>query len=253
MKKWWKKLLGAFLIVLLAVGGYIVYELNFKTYETADKEVKEITDSEYEIDLPDITESSSASDNQESPEDSNLAQISEKDTSTNSKTPDDPGQSGNKSSEAPAKDINRVSTISNKKTEASESIKENGTHNIPNAEQVPSVASIKSKYEPVFESLEAQANSKINSLAAKAFNEYIDKKQNKEQVSYGYFYTKYTSAAETLEANTDSAFNMVYSALQADLKRNGFSPSHAVGFKEQYDETKKERKNALLKKATSAL
>ena len=256
MKKWWQKLLGAFLIALLAAGGYIVYELNFKTYETADKEVKEITDSEYEIDLPDTTAPAEVRKDQEKPEHSAITSNIDNSESSNSATLMEKGQSGNESRNIEPLKQNITETTPIGKTEAinsTTSVSKRGTSNISNSVPTPSVTSIKSKYEPVFESLEAQANSKINHLAAKAFNEYIDKKQNKEQVSYGYFYNKYTSAAETLESNTDSAFDMVYSALQKDLKENGYSPSHASSFKEQYEKTKTERKNALLKKATSAL
>ncbi len=52
MKKHWKKIVSIFLVLILAVGGYFLYEFKFKTYDTADKKVEKITKSKYDIQLP---------------------------------------------------------------------------------------------------------------------------------------------------------------------------------------------------------
>jgi hypothetical protein len=99
----------------------------------------------------------------------------------------------------------------------------------------------------------AQANTKINHLASLAMNEYINKKSNGEDISYVYFLNKYRDAAGSIEDNTDQTFTVVYHALQKDLKSNGYNADAADVYKETYEQTKKERKNALMKKALSCL
>ncbi|MBX0313275.1 hypothetical protein [Planococcus glaciei] len=55
MKKHWKKITLILAAVLLSVGGYLVYVLQFKEYETADENVEKVTKETIEIDLPDDT------------------------------------------------------------------------------------------------------------------------------------------------------------------------------------------------------
>lgn len=55
MKKHWKKITLVLAAVLLSVGGYLVYVLQFKEYETADENVEKVTKEKIEIDLPDDT------------------------------------------------------------------------------------------------------------------------------------------------------------------------------------------------------
>lgn len=111
------------------------------------------------------------------------------------------------------------------------------------------VATIKERYRPSFESLESQANGKINALVGRAISEYKEQKASGEKISYSYFITKYKTAGETLEAKTDQAFNRLYGALQQDLKKHGFDPNEAADIRAAYESSKKERKNALISSA----
>lgn len=113
----------------------------------------------------------------------------------------------------------------------------------------PTVATIKEKYRPSFESLQAQANSKINALVAHAIQEYRDMRASGEEISYSYFLTKYKTAGEALEAKTDQAFETIFSAMQEELKENGFDPNEANDVRDAYEAAKKERRKALLSSA----
>lgn len=93
----------------------------------------------------------------------------------------------------------------------------------------------------------------MNSLIAQAYKEYSNEQLKGDSISYMYFYQKYTTASSDLESNTNAAFNKIYKALQEDLKKNGFSPSHAESFKEEYEAAKKAREDALLSKVKEAL
>ncbi len=115
------------------------------------------------------------------------------------------------------------------------------------------VETIKEKYRPSFESLESQADGKINALAGHAISEYKEKKANGEKISVNYFLTKYKTAGEALEAKMDQAFEQLYGALQKELKANGFSPDEAADIRSSYEAGKKERKNALLSSALDKL
>jgi molybdopterin converting factor small subunit len=121
-----------------------------------------------------------------------------------------------------------------------------------NKEEI-TVKDIKDLYRPSFENLQAQANEKINGMINVAIEEYSTKKSNGESISYTYFLRKYSAAGNDLERNTDNAFQIIYSALEKDLKKHGFSPSHANEFKEEYENAKKARESALIEKAKSAL
>ncbi|MCX8003169.1 MAG: hypothetical protein N2661_11390, partial [Anoxybacillus mongoliensis] len=74
-----------------------------------------------------------------------------------------------------------------------------------------------------------------------------------QSVSFNYFFVKYNTAAQELEAKTDAAFNIIYNALENELKKNGFSPNHAKEFREIYEQQKSAQRNALLKKALNKL
>lgn len=115
------------------------------------------------------------------------------------------------------------------------------------------VETIKEKYRPSFDSLESQADGKINALAGHALSEYKEKKASGEKISVNYFLTKYKTAGEALEAKTDQAFEQLYGALQKELKANGFSSDEAADIRSSYEATKKERKNALLSSALDTL
>jgi ABC-type cobalt transport system substrate-binding protein len=119
--------------------------------------------------------------------------------------------------------------------------------------QKVTVQQIKNEYRPVFESLQEQANGRLNTLVGHAESEYHAKKASGEKIRVGYFISKYKSAGESLEANTDKVFNIVYSALQRDLKKNGYKANEAKEFKNQYETEKDALRDILFSKVKERL
>lgn len=237
MKKAWKYILISLLVLILGAGGTIYYFLNVKTYEVADEEIEEITESEYQIELPKLdTPSTTTNGSGTTEEAANSGDGSEEGTGTT-----------NEGSQTNTESSNSTETTTN-----NSSTSNNNTTTKPTTSEI-TVATIKDTYRPVFESLESQANAKIDSLVSRAFSEYSAKKDNGESISFAYFYQKYTSAGRALESKTDESFNYIYSSLQNDLKKHGYSPNHAQEFKEQYENAKSARESALLNKAKEAL
>lgn len=251
MKKF-KIFLIVALVVILVGGGYLLYMFKFKEYDVADEEVTEIVSEPYKVELPDgstilidengeiieeTTEgnkitTSSANTN------SNGGTTNGSTNSSNGQTSDQStGSSGNTNNSS----SNNTSTGNNKNTGS------NAGNNNTNAPTT--VASIKDKYRPSFEGLEAQADSKINALIGRAMSEYSTNKANGEGVDFGYFYNKYMSAANGLEANTDTIFNAVIGAVEKDLAANGYDKSYAQSFRDEYEATKKARRDSILSKA----
>lgn len=275
MRKVWKIFISLVLFLLVGGAGTAFYFLEVKSYEVADKAVEEITETEYDIILPDENGSveieekmEGANDSSEKTEaniqDNEIQTSSTKDGSTvNSSTPGQASstQASQKSTSAVA--VSGKTDDSSTADASSTSVgKQSANAKEPQSKQEKSrtnkpeeitVASIKQKYYPSFEYLQLQANEKINSLVSQAYGEYTDKKTNGESISISYFYQKYSTASSELENNTDAAFNIIYSALQNDLKKNGFSPSHADSFKSEYESAKKTRETALLNKVKEAL
>lgn len=217
-------------IIVAGVGGYVYYIINVKTYNTADKKVSEITEEDYNIDLPNDKPAA-------------------KDT-------------------VPPSDNISLDSDASETQEPSASSKENKTENQPTAEiksssnpnsHSPSkskkvtVQQIKNQYRPVFESLQEQANGRLNLLIGHAESEYHTKKANGEKIRVGYFVSKYKSAGETLEANTDKTFNIIYSSLQSDLKKNGYKANEANEFKDQYETEKDALRDSLISKVKERL
>jgi ABC-type cobalt transport system substrate-binding protein len=243
MKKAWKYILISLLAIILIAGGTIYYFLNMKTYKVADEEVEEITESEYQIELPKLDTPSPSTSSDTPTEDEKTSEGAAEDTTGEGTTNED-----SKSTTSSNNSKNTGSTTTNNN-------KPNSTSN-NNSTETPTeltVATIKDTYRPVFESLEAQANAKIDSLVSRAIGEYRSKKDSGESISFGYFYQKYTSAGRALEGKTDETFNFIYSSLQSDLRKYGYSPNHAQEFKEQYENAKSARESALLNKAKEAL
>lgn len=118
-----------------------------------------------------------------------------------------------------------------------------------NQPQTMTVAQIKEKYNPVFASLEAQAEGRLNSLISRAKAEYSEKQASGE-VDYGYFYRKYSSAAANLEASTDAAFYSTLSVVQNVFVANGFNKSYAADYETQYKQRKADRRSELMSKVT---
>lgn len=120
-----------------------------------------------------------------------------------------------------------------------------------NPDKKDSVATIKGKYQPTVNSLQGQVDGKINSLIGRAKTEYSTKKANGESVNYAYFYNKYMSAAEGLEAQTDAVFRGVVNSLEKDLQANGYDKSYSKSVTDEYEAQKKARRDSIMKKAMS--
>jgi ABC-type cobalt transport system substrate-binding protein len=242
MKKMWKIILSILLIIILAAAGTIYYFLNVKTYDVADEKVEEIIETEYEIILPDDIEGEATSNLNNPSEENNNKSGSAEGTSienTNDKDSTEDKEINNKPGN---------STVTSKPDQTKEP-----TDKTTQDSTEVTVKNIKDKFRPVFQSLESQASNKIDALVSVGFGEYQDKKTNGKSISYSYFYQKYTAAGRDLESKTNSAFEYIYTALEKDLIKHGFSTTHGKVFREQYEETKKEREAALLNKAKEAL
>ncbi|SER71271.1 hypothetical protein [Psychrobacillus sp. OK032] len=221
------------LVIILGAGGYLLYMFKFKEYDVADEEVSEIVADPYKVELPDgstliideqgevVVEETGSSEN-----------------NTNTVTTSGSANSEKLAGKTAGSSTDLTSTENNT----------SGTTTTSSNEK-PTVASIKDKYRPALEGLEAQADSKINALIGHAVSEYNGKKANGEKVDFGYFYNKYTAAAGNLEASTDTVFYAVIGAVEKDLAANGYDKSYAQNFKDEYEATKKARRDGILKKA----
>lgn len=274
-------LLSALAIILIGVG-YIVYVFQFKEYEVADDEVAEIMENPYDITLPNGTKlkldgeepsdgkdsgSTSAADDKpgdkttaDGSSSSETAGESKTDSSTTTGTDgaESGGTAGNsttgstdKSSTATADQPAGDKTNSNKtdsKEPASKPAANGNTGSAVPGKQA-TVSTIKGKYKPTINELQSQVDGKINSLIGRAKNEYATKKANGESVNYAYFYNKYMSAAEGLEAQTDAVFNGVVSSLEKDLQANGYDKSYSKSVRDEYAAQKKARRDSIMNKA----
>ena len=251
MKKF-KIFLIVLVMILLVGGGYLLYMFKFKEYDVADEEVSEIVAEPYKVELPDgstilIDEKGdiieeTTEENKISASSANTNSVNETSDGTNDSS------SGKTSDQSTSISSNNSSDSSNAKATENENNPSGNTNNTNNSAPT-TVATIKDKYRPSFEGLEAQADSKINALIGRALEEYSSKKASGEGVNFGYFYNKYMSAANGLEANTDTIFNAVISAVEKDLAANGYDKSYAQSFRDEYEETKKARRDSILSKA----
>lgn len=219
MKRILMYVLLVFALLLLGGGGYALYVFKFKEYDVADPEVKEIVEDPYVLTLPDGTEIVIDKDGEI---------IKETKPKEESSDDENAGEDEEKSDE-----------------------EQNPSTDEPAKKQ--SVADIKQKYMPTLKGLEAQANGNINALINKAIGEYQAKKKKGEKIDFGYFYNKYMSAASSLEANTDAAFNSIITLVEKDLEANGYDKGHAQSLRDEYEAAKEERRSNLLKKAKEAM
>jgi len=246
------------LVIILVGGGYLLYMFKFKEYDVADEEVTEIVSEPYKVELPDgstilIDENGEII---EETTEGNKIPTSSANTNSNSETTNGSanssnGQTSDQSTTDSSGNTNNSSNNTNGNTSPgnNSNTENNNNNNNTNANAPTTVASIKDKYRPSFEGLEAQADSKINALIGRAMEEYSGNKANGEGVDFGYFYNKYMSAANGLEANTDTIFNAVIGAVEKDLAANGYDKSYAQSFRDEYETTKKARRDSILSKA----
>lgn len=231
------------LVIIVGSGSYLLYEFKFKTYDVADEEVSEIVEDPYILELPDGSKITMDKDGNVIEDYSSTQTVSNEGTTNDGESSEQiatSGQQGSKGSNDSSKGGSEGSNDSSGNSEETTS----GGSTAP-----ITVASIKDKYRPSFEGLEAQADSKINALIGRAMSEYSTNKANGEGVDFGYFYNKYMSAANGLEANTDTIFNAVIGAVEKDLAANGYDKSYAQSFRDEYEATKKARRDGILSKA----
>jgi len=243
------------LVIILVGGGYLLYMFKFKEYDVADEEVTEIVSEPYKVELPDGS-TILIDENGEIVEETTVGSkipTSSANASSNSGTADGStnssnGQTSGQSTTGSSGNTNNSSSNNNTSGTNTNTGSNTGNNN-SNTNAPTTVASIKDKYRPSFEGLEAQADSKINALIGRAMSEYSTNKANGEGVDFGYFYNKYMSAANGLEANTDTIFNAVIGAVEKDLAANGYDKSYAQSFRDEYEATKKARRDSILSKA----
>ena len=250
-----KYVLIALAVIILAVGGYVLYEFKFKTYDVADEEIDTLLEETFEVQLPDgttivldkdgnVVESKVGSNNNSTANASNPSSTdntSSSNESNENKTED--GQAANDSSETSS------STDSSPNSDSSNSANPNTNENSTNAK--PTVQEIKTKYAGTFTALENQARDRINALISRARSEYSAKKSSGESIQFGYFYNKYMGAANSMEASVDGAVSGVMSLVEKELETNGYDKSHAQSFQDQYNATKKALRDEMLSKALS--
>jgi hypothetical protein len=224
--KRWKIILSIFVLVLAAGGGTLYYFLNVKEYKTADRKVEKIVKSDYDIQLP-------------------------AENSTGDSTPiESKSNQENQSSSQTGEPVNSAMAASGNHTSAVATSSKQVASTVVKPQKRTS-AEIIGKYQPVFQNLESQANGKLSSLLSYAISEYQTKKSNGEDVSYFYFYSKYTGAAKSLEASTDSSFYYIYNALVKELENSGYSAKAAEPIKNHYLSVKKQRRNSIMNQAMS--
>jgi len=226
MKRVWKYILLVFVLLVVSIGGYGLYIFKFKEYDVADPEVEEIIEDPYVITLPDGTEivvdkeGNIIEERKDEPAEENSDGAQNEDTQSEDPTPSE-------------NDPNQVTGDSE--------------------QQRLTVAEIKEKYIPSLKELENQANSNLDALIQKAYDEYSAKRANGESIDIGYFYNKYMGAANGLEARTDAAFNALMTIIENELEENGYSKAHAQSLRDDYNAAKEERRSNLLKKAKEYL
>lgn len=253
MKKIWKYLISILVVVILASAGTIYYFLNVKTYDTADEEIEEIIETDYDIILPDESKNGSETPAGSTGETDEIKDEEASDTNSQETNNNSEDSTSTNSKNTNTEKNSSATTKPNKNSQTTTKSSEKDTTSTSEEVTEATVKNIKDKYRPVFQSLESQANGKIDALMSRAISEYHQKKASNASISYSYFYQKYTSAGRDLEGKTDSTFNYIYNALENELKEQGYSVSHAKVFREQYEETKRARESALLNKAKEAL
>ncbi|MBU0905620.1 MAG: hypothetical protein KKF57_10555 [Firmicutes bacterium] len=256
MKRHWKKILIAFITVLIISGGYIAYIFQFKEYDVADTEVAEITKETYSLELPDGTvieldEEGNIVEEDETAKETNIESqtASTSNNITNENGKDNSSISANNLNDSNTKSTSGGKNSSTKSTKKGDKISSSNSKASNTTSEKITVASIKEKYVPTMVSLQEQANGRINALVGRAMEEYQSKKANGESVNYAYFYNKYTSAAAELEGRTDNVFYQVVGIVEKELVANGYSKTHAESFVKEYETAKESRRSALIDKA----
>lgn len=264
-----KYVLIALAVIVLSVAGYLVYELKFKSYDTADTEVDALLEETFELTLPDgsvilVDKEGNIVDNKaDNSAESDTGEVTPTDSSTTNTGDSSEGTASGSS------DINidgesddeTVASNGNTGSSANTGDRTNSSNSKPVSTTKPNgstapkekvtVSSIKAQYTPTFTMIENQARARINGLISQAYDEYKTKKKNGESIKYGYFYRKYMGAATAMEKSTDATVKTVVGLVEKDLQANGFDKSYAQTFMEDYKATKKALRDDLMDKALS--
>lgn len=263
-----KYVLIALAVIVLSVAGYLVYELKFKSYDTADTEVDALLEETFELTLPDgsvilVDKEGNIVDNKaDNSAESDTDGVTPTDFSSTTTDDDSGEETASESSDINTDGKSDDETVAgNENTGTNTSDRTNSSNGKPasitkpNGSTAPqekvTVSTIKAQYTPTFSMIENQARTRINSLISQAANEYSTKKKNGESIKYGYFYRKYMGAATAIESSTDATVKTVVGLVEKDLQANGFDKSYAQTFMEDYKATKKALRDDLMDKALS--
>ncbi|MGP4068801.1 hypothetical protein [Halobacillus sp. B29] len=96
-------------------------------------------------------------------------------------------------------------------------------------------------YETSYEQLIDEAERRMDEIVTEAQKEYVTKKQNGEDISFSYFFSKYNSAADRLEASTDEGFQTIHESVKKHI-----GAEKATDLKEEYRQKKKQWRANLL-------
>lgn len=287
MKKYWKQITLGLTVVLLAVAGYLVYAFEFKEYETADKDVDKVTEEKIEVDLPDdsklvVDEEGNVTEEKDEDKEEDKETDKEADKTEGATASTDASATASNNNSGSVKTVAAATTnsqtagassngnSSNGKSDSNNGKASNGNNGnngsnngnggsnngnnnggnkgnngSNNGTDRVTVSEIKARYETSLTRLEDTANARIDGLVNVAKKEY----QADSSPNYAYYYNKYTGAASKLEGQMDAAFYGVIGVMKRDLKANGLAESHVKSVINEYENTKKQRRNALMKKA----
>ncbi|MBU8909005.1 hypothetical protein [Desertibacillus haloalkaliphilus] len=205
------------LLFILIAGGFLYYQVAIKEYETDDEQLNEIFATQFEIEVSGTT----------------VPDTKEKEKGQATKRTDE------------TETTNEENEVNEKQQLSTEG----------EASTVPGTTAekIQTKYEPAFNQLEDYATNQLDQLINRAVDEYQEKQASDEGISYTYFYSKYKSAADQLEAQIDSHFDEIYTTLKDDLEQHGHQTDKASIYKEHYEAEKRARMNGLLQRVAEWL
>lgn len=258
-----KYVLIALAVIVLGVAGYLVYELKFKSYDTADTEVDALLEETFEVALPDgsvilVDKDGNIVDNKadnSADKDAGAEEPSDSTGITNESDETKEVTTGSKTVTSSNANNSTTATTGTNTNTAGGTTASTNQQTKPGSSTSPkekvTVSTIKAQYTPTFTMIEDQARNRINGLISQAYNEYSTKKKNGESIKYGYFYRKYMGAATALESSTDATVKTVVGLVEKDLQANGFDKSYAQTFMEEYKATKKALRDDLMDKAMS--
>lgn len=227
-----KKLLLLAGVLLICASGYLIYLFGFKEYDIADAEVDSITKEEYVIELADgskiiLDQHGNLLRHVEGSDEAVRVEkfrkgLSHSETKEIAKT-----SSPNEKSSADAKKVSNPNSKEKAKV---------------------TVSDIQKRYDPVIADIEQQANTSLDNLIKVAKSEYFEMSDNDKNISYPYFYNKYSAAATKLEKRTDQIFYAVMDMMSQDLKSNGLPVTLSESMAKEYENRKNKIRRDILKK-----